>query len=264
MNSSVRHFSVVTSLVQQICTLILILATLGMVALSGAAAFGLVPWLVLPMSVGGEQVLNAGMFAQIGVTILLLVLVGFLPSNARVRRLEVTNRDFHLSMADVAQAYDYVHRADREGTFQLSREFDAMRERIEWMRQHPELGTLEHDVLQVAAQMSVESQALARIYTDEKVERARSFLRQRQQEVEEYRQRISMAQATVQEIKRWMQAVSVEEGIAEKQIERLQKDLAEVTDALRLTGYDRPQNVVGLGRARRDDTGEPRAATPAE
>jgi hypothetical protein len=262
MESNARHLGVVTSIVQQLCTFVLILAALAAAAATAAATFGLLPWLVLPVSFDGAEVANAGMIAQIGLTALLVLLVGFLPSNARVRRLEVTNRDFHISMADVAQAYRYVHQADREGVFQLSREFDTMRERIDWMRQHPDLAEMEHDVLQAAAQMSVESRELAETYSDEKVDRARSFLRQRQHEVEDYRQRISMAQATVGEIKRWMQAISVEEGLAEKQMERLQKDLVEVTDALKLTGHDRPENVVGLRR--RDGGGGEHAVTPAE
>ncbi|MFO6463642.1 DNA repair protein [Jannaschia sp. KMU-145] len=265
MTETTRSVAIATSLLQQVCTILLVLLALGAVAVTAGAFLGLLPWIELPVALGGAEVVNAGMIAQIGLTVLLLMLVGYLPSNARVRRLEVTNRDFHLSMADVARAYDYVHRADREGTFQLSREFDAMRDRIEWMRNHPDLADLEHDVLQIAAQMSVESRELAEVYNDEKVDRARSFLRQRQQEVEDYRQRISMAQATVQEIKRWMQAVSVEEGLAEKQLERLQADLAEVTDALKLTGHDRGQNVVGLGqRPRREANGGDAIATPAE
>ncbi|UWQ16953.1 DNA repair protein [Jannaschia sp. M317] len=262
MTNSTRQLTVLTSVVQQLCTFLLVVIALALTATTAAALFGILPWLDLPVAVGGADVVNAGMFAQLGLTALLLILVGFLPANSRVRRLEVTNRDFHISMSDVAEAYAYVHQADREGTFQLSREFDAMRDRIEWMRQHPDLREMEHDVLQVAAQMSVESHELAEVYTTEKVDRARSFLRQRQQEVDEYRQRISMAQATVGEIKRWMQAVSVDEGLAEKQLERLQDDLAEITDALKLTGHDRPQNVVGLSR-KRSGGAEP-MATPAE
>ena len=257
-----RQADVAASILQQLCTFLLIAAALGAVIATGMALFGLLPWLELPVALAGAEVADAGMIAQIGFTALLLILVGFLPSNARVRKLEVTNRDFHISMADVAQAYQYVHQADREGAFQLSREFDTMRDRIEWMRNHPDLADMEHDVLQAAAQMSVESRELAETYSDEKVERARSFLRERQHEVEEYRQQISMAQATVGEIKRWMQAISVEEGLAEKQMERLQKDLAEVTDALRLTGREMPGNVVGMRR--RDGSGGDSMATPAE
>ncbi|MEM9795832.1 MAG: DNA repair protein [Pseudomonadota bacterium] len=235
-----------------------------MATLTAAAAFGLLPWLELPLSINGTLLSNGGMLVQLTLSVLLLVLVGFLPANGRMRRLEVTNRDFHLSMADVAEAYDYVHRADREGTFQLSREFDAMRDRINWMRNHPDLAGMEHDVLEVAAQMSVESRDLAAIYSDDKVDRARTFLRQRQQEVEDYRQRISMAQATVGEIRRWMQAISVEEGLAEKQLDRLRKDLAEITDALNLTGHAPRENVVGMDMRRKVNGVGNSEAMPAE
>ncbi len=261
-NTSSHQVAIATTVLQSISNVLLIVMALGLAGVTGAAFAGLIPWLDLPVALGGTEVAQAGMFAQIGVTALLLVLVGFLPSNTRVRRLELTNRDFHMSMDDVARAYDHVHRADREGTFQLSREFDAMRDRIEWMRNHPDLAGMEVDVLQVAAQMSVESQELARVYSDEAVDRARTFLQQRQQEVEDYRQRISMAQSTVHEMKRWMQAVSTEEGLAEKQLERLKLDLAEMTDALKLTNPVPRRNVVDMSRRAMSATDL--MATPAE
>ena len=264
MTETSRPIAIATSLLQQICTFLLIVAALGLSALTLAAIAGLVAWPDIAISMGGTPVAQAGMIAQISLTVLLLILVGYLPGNARMRRLELTNRDFHLSMDDVARAYSVVHAADRDGTFMLSREFDAMRDRIEWMRAHPDLAGLENDVLLVAAQMSVESTELAQIYSTDKVERARSFLTQRQQEVEDYRQRISMAQSTVTEINRWMQAIAIEEGLAEKQLDRLQKDLAEMTDALRLTGHERPRNVVGMGRREANGGGGPAIATPAE
>lgn len=260
MNDTPRQVAVATSLLQQLCTTLLVLAAIGLSGLTLAAFAGLVPWPVLPVALGDTVYAGAGMVVQIALTALMLILLGFLPANARVRRLELTNRDFHLSMDDVARAYAAVHAADREGTFQLSREFDAMRDRIDWMRDHPDLSGMEQDILLVAAQMSVESRDLAEVYSAEKVERARAFLRQRQQEVEDYRARISMAQATVGEIRRWMQAVSVEEGLAEKQLERLQKDLADVTEALLPAPPERPANVVGLGRGERDKL----AAAPGE
>ena len=261
MTEPARSVSVATSALQQVCTLLLVVVTLAMVGLTGGALAGLVPWLEMPVVVNGAAVPEAGMWAQIGLTALLLILTGFLPSAARMRRIEVTARDFHLSMADVAKAYEHVHAADREGAFLLEREFDAMRERLDWMRRHPDLADLEHDVLQVAAQMSVESRELAEVYSEDKVERARSFLRARQQEVEDYRQRIAMAQATMAEMRRWMQAVSVEEGMAEKQLERLRKDLQDITDAMALTGHERPENVVTMDR--KTGTNDAKA-TPAE
>ncbi|SFI37170.1 hypothetical protein [Jannaschia pohangensis] len=262
MKETPRQVAVATSLLQQVCTFVLVLSALAVTASTVAALAGALPWLELSVGFDGVAVEGAGQIAQISLTVLMLLLVGFLPANSRMRRLELTNRDFHLSMDDVARAYAVVHAADRDGTFELSREFDAMRDRIDWMRAHPDLTGLEHDVLLVAAQMSVESRELAEVYSSEKVDRARSFLRQRQAEVEDYRQRISMAQATVTEIKRWMQAISVEESLAEKQLDRLRKDLSEVTDALKITGFDRSDNVVGL--ARRDAPADKVAATPAE
>lgn len=250
--------TIASYLLQQLCTLVLVLAALSMAALTGAALAGMVPWIGLSVVGPSGEAVEAGMWAQIGLTALLLVLAGYLPGHARIRRLEVTSRDFRLGMEDVARAYAHVHQADRDGVFQTSREFDAMRERMEWMRHHPDLAELEHDVLQIAAQMSIESRELAEIYATDKVDRARSFLAQRQREVEDYRERISMAQATVQEMKRWMQAVSVEEGLAEKQLDRLRKDLAEITDAMKLTGHDDGRTVVRMGRR----AGE--AVTPAE
>ena len=265
MTDTARTVALATSLLQQLCTFLLVLSALGMTALTGAAFAGLAGWPDVPLAIGDAAVPRAGMIAQIALTGLLLVLVGFLPGNARVRRLELTNRDFHLSMDDVTQAYAHVHAADREGVFEMSREFDAMRDRIEWMRAHPDLTGLEHDVLQVAAQMSVESRDLAEVYSDEAVTRARGFLAQRQREVEDFRQRISMAQATVQEMRRWMQAVSVDEGLAEKQLERLQKDLAEITETIRTDSSAETPKVVDLSRPRRGDIGTVgRVATPAE
>lgn len=237
-----------TMVFQQFSTLLLILAAIGMTGATLGALFGVIPWITLPLGTDGTDVVTLERWPQAIVTLFLLALLGFLPANARVRRLEVTNRDFHISMQDVARAYDAVHRADRDGAFELSREFDAMRDRIAWMREHPDLSELEPDILQLAAQMSVESRDLAAIYTSERVERAHTFLRQRQQEVEDYRQRIAMAQSTVHEIRRWMQAIEVEEGLAETQLERLQKDLDEITDTLEIVEEYVPENVVQIER----------------
>jgi hypothetical protein len=251
-----------TTLLQQISTFVLIIAAFGMVGLSLGSLFGALPWLQLTAGLGETVLPAAGMWVQIGATVLVLALLGFLPSNARVRKLEVTSRDFQISMSDVARAYDAVHRADRDGAFELSREFDAMRDRIAWMREHPDLAELEPDILELAAQMSVESRDLASIYSSAKVERAHRFLRSRQQEVEDYRQRISMAQATVLEIRRWMQAIEVEEGLAEKQLERLQRDLDEITETLEIIEEPVAENVVQIERPKPAQKSKTKAKTP--
>ena len=258
-----RSLALATSLLQQVTTFLLAFVAFGLVALTAGAFAGIVPWPELTLSFGGDPVPRAGMYAQLALTGFVLAMLGYLPSVVRVRQLELTNRDFRMSMDDVTRAYAHVHAADREGEFGLSREFDAMRDRIEWMRAHPDLAELEPDVLQVAAQMSVESHDLAQVYARDKVARARDFLRQRQQEIEEYRQRIAMAQANIQEIKRWTHAVDVEEALVQQQLDRLRADLVELTDTLGLTEPDRKRKVIGMPRNRRD-SGRDAAMTPAE
>ena len=61
------------------------------------------------------------------------------------------------------------------------------RERIDYLRQHPDLKLLEADILTLAAQMSQQSHRLAEIYNDERVTRAKDFLQQRQREAEDQR-----------------------------------------------------------------------------
>ncbi len=96
----------------------------------------------------------------------------FLPSNARIMRLENSHRRFSIGMRDVAQAYHFAHAADREGIFQMSSEFDAVRECLAYLRDHPDLESLEPALLEAAAQMSHISRELADVYADEKVARA--------------------------------------------------------------------------------------------
>lgn len=216
-----------------------------------AAALGLAPWLSFTASYGETVVPYAGMITQLFLAALAVSLCFYLPSNRRILELEKSHRNFHISMQDVAKAYLIAHKADREELFSMSSEFDAVRERILHLREHPELETLEPSVLDVAAQMSKESHDLSKVYSEKKVGRAREFLKQRQQELEAYRERIAMAQKTVQEIKRWSQQVSVEDSVVSAQMNRLEADLAEI---LPLIGYEmadagEPENVVPLPKA---------------
>merc|ERR1712173_435973 len=97
---------------------------------------------------------NAGMYAQLALTVLAVGLCFFLPTNRRVMQLETSHRQFNVGMQDVARAYAAVHAADRAETFQMSSEFDSVRERLAYLRDHPDLATLEPAVLEMAAQMS--------------------------------------------------------------------------------------------------------------
>ncbi|HBQ35990.1 MAG TPA: DNA repair protein, partial [Rhodobacteraceae bacterium] len=179
--------------VQNATQIIIALLAITMVVLCAGAALGILPWLEIAASVDGMEVSNAGMIAQIGFTLFAVVMLFFLPSNARIMQLEKTHRNFHISMDDVAKAYTISHQADRDGLFKIGSEFDSVRMRIAHLRDHPALATLEPSVLEVAAQMSHEARDLAEIYSSERVKRARTFLMQRQQEVDTFQENLKIA-----------------------------------------------------------------------
>lgn len=191
-------------------------------------AFGQAPWLKLSMSLGGTEIENAGIWVQSGFTGVALLLAFYLPSARRIMALETSHRSFQLGMQDVARAYQFAHSADRNGVFQLSSEFDSVRERLVYLRDHPELGSLEPEVLELAAQMSHISQELAHTYSDEAIKRARDFLAQRQSEVESFNKRLETAKSISTELKHWLHEVELEESVAAAQLERLRDELHEV------------------------------------
>lgn len=225
--------------------LILALA-LGALALVALTLAGLVPPLELTLFWAGQPVPDAGLWLEGVLAGLFLLLTAFLPAAGRTLRLERAHRDFTVRMEDVAAAYAAAHRADREGVFTLSAEFDSVRERLDHLRKHPDLGNLEPEILELAAQMSHISRDLAKVYSDDKVARARTFLTQRQQEVAQTRDRIRLAQYAASELKRWLQDVEADERLVSAQIERLDQDLREVLPALGYAVEDVPANVVPL------------------
>lgn len=198
------------------------------------AAFGVLPWLDITAGVGNLAIPNAGMALQIGFTTLCVALAFFVPASGRILMLEKAHRNFKISMDDVARAYQLSHSADRSGDFTLSSEFDSVRDRMEYLREHPDLAELEPGLIEVAGQMSHVTRDLALTYSDDKVARAKTFLRQRQEEVQDLRDRIKTATATCDELRRWIQDVKADERLAVKHISRLEKDLADLLPELGL------------------------------
>ena len=213
------------TLLQRLAMAVFVLAALALTALTVLAASGQAPWLDFTVHIGGTPYDQAGRVAQIGVTALAVLLCAYLPSNWRIARLETSHRRFEIGMRDVARAYALAHAADREGLFQLSSEFDAVRERLAYLRDHPDLGALEPALLEVAAQMSHISHELAEVYSDDRVARARAFLTQRQQEVEAFNARLEQAKQTCRELKHWAHQVELEESVAVSQLTRLRDEL---------------------------------------
>ncbi|MGO4855275.1 DNA repair protein [Phaeovulum sp. W22_SRMD_FR3] len=222
----------------------LALVSLGAVAL---AAAGVLPWLEIAARWNGSDLPYAGAALQILIAALALSLVFYLPSHQRVARLERSHRNFHIGMEDVTRAYRTAHAADRAGVFALSGEFDTMRERMAHLRRHPDLGALEPEVLELAAQMSLQSRDLAQIYSDAKVTRAKAFLAQRQEEAQMMEEQIGLARAACDEIQTWLRDVEADERRLSEKFKLLDRDLRAVLPAL---GYEledpREPNVVPM------------------
>lgn len=233
----------VVRLVQTLTFSILVAGSLALVGWTVLAALGVWPWLSVDMSVGNTAI--HGAYLQIGVMAFAVGLCVFLPANARIMKLEKSHRRFSVDMNDIARAYQISHNADRKGVFALSKEFDSVRERLVHLRNHPDLGDLEPEILDIAAQMSFQSRDLAKIYSEEKVERAYQFLTHRQEEADKMEDRLEAARRTCDELRRWLEDVEAEERIAAKQIERLESDLMELLPSI---GYelDGDPNIVKL------------------
>ena len=213
---------------QRVTFLLLLSFGLGLLAYTVACAAGQTPWLEMPLAFGGQIYEDAGNYVQVGLTALVIGMMFFLPTNARVMALETSHRNFQIRMKDVARAYSAAHRADREGVFTLSSEFDSVRERIAFLRDHPDLGDLEPSVLEVAAQMSHVSKELAQVYSDSNVQRARDFLTARQQEIADFSVRLEEAKVVANEIRQWHNRVEIEEDVAESQLARLCEELEQI------------------------------------
>lgn len=192
MFSQLRSVWMLTAaILQRLATVVFLLAALALSVATIGAATGHLPWLEFEVAIGGTAYPNAGELAQIALAALALPRCVYLPANARIMALDTSHRRFNMGMQDVARAYALAHSADRAGLFRLSSEFDAVRERLIYLRNHPNPSGLEQDLLEVAAQMSHVSQELADTCSDEKVARACAFLRQRQQEVETFNARLA-------------------------------------------------------------------------
>jgi len=219
---------------------------IGAVGYTSASAIGFAPWLMLTATLGDLSYPQAGTAVQIAITLVLAALLFFMPSARRIMALERSHRNFQLSMQDVARAYHLCHTADRAGLFTMSSEFDAVRERMSYLRDHPDLDSLEPAVLELAAQMSRQSRELADIYSDEKVARAKTFLSQRQQEAERQQQLIVEAHHALRDIRKWSQQVDLEESVVASQLSQLEDMLDATLPSLGYSLGKESANVVPL------------------
>lgn len=212
---------------------IIAMAIFGLSALSGAVASGLafagiLPWPEISVVYGGETVAWAGMALQVGVTALLLLITVFLPSARKVRKLEFSHRRFEINMDDVTRAYRAAHMADRAEMFGVVREFDAVRERYQFLKSHPDLPEMDSELLTIAAQMSEQTHEMAQVYSDAKVARAKESLKQRLIDAEALQEKIQQAHSEVRDIKRKLEDVDMEESSVASQMQQLREAVSEI------------------------------------
>ncbi len=230
--------------------------TVGLIAASLGAVFGLWPWLSFVASVNGAAPQDIGHYVQIGAAVFGLILLIYLPANARMAALERSHRSFNIGMDDVTRAYVAAHAADRASVFTLSGEFENMRSKMEHMRAHPDLRNLEPELLQLAAQMSLQTREIALTYAQDKVDRAKQFLQARQQDIDLMSDRITQAHKICEELRLWAADIDVEDRAIKKQMKALDEKLRIVLPKL---GYDfdfddprlsaQVDNVISLTKA---------------
>ena len=91
-------------LMQRLALVVFVVAALYLVVATFMAAIGQWSWVSLSLQYQGAPVANAGMYAQIALTVLAVGLCFYLPSNRRIMQLETSHRNFSIGMQDVARA----------------------------------------------------------------------------------------------------------------------------------------------------------------
>lgn len=227
-------------MLQTVAIFLLAILALSLAGATALSAAGALPWLFLPARLG-DTVIDAGPLLQFGLALTFLAILALVPGTARVRRLEAAHREFRVGMEDVTRAYWAAHAADRAGIFPLHREFDAVRERFEFLRQHPDLSDLEPELLELAAQMSTEARELARLYSDEKVARAEAMLLERRAEADRTGRLIERAHVVTRDIRRALAEVEMEEDVLRSRIAMLREELEEIWSGIDGPGSAQPE-----------------------
>lgn len=212
-------------------------------------ATGQLPWQRLTQPLDAYLERDGGIALQISISLFLILAALLLSTLTRLARLERAQKNSALSMPDIAAAYRLSHIADRTGAFALADEFDQMRLRMDHLRTHPDLQYLQADLLQIAAQMSMQTRDLARIYSDENVKGATDFLRQRQLDVQALSDQLTIARTTCDELLACSNTVDTDDAQIRQQIERLEQQLKDILPSLGfspIAARPRHSNVVTL------------------
>lgn len=245
MPNIVYSARVILAFLQRLSLILFAALALALVAATGLATAGVLPWIELNLLWNGAPLPLAGVYVQIGLTIFALTLCVFLPSNLRIMKLETSHRKFEISVDDITHAYHAAHAADRDTTFRSADAFENMKDRLTYLRDHPDLGMLEPELLELAAKMSHISRDLAQAYSTTRVERARSFLEQRQFEVDQFNDRLDQAKAIHGEFATWINRLELEENVARSKLSQLLDEMERLLPELN-TDTPVPANMATI------------------
>ncbi|MDA8585873.1 DNA repair protein [Rhodobacteraceae bacterium] len=223
-----RYLAQAANFAQLIAFVILGIASLGLLALTGLSASGVLPWLDITATFGATALPWAGPAVQIGFTVLLLILTSFMPASYRVLRLEHSHRRFEIDMDDVTRAYRAAHYADRAETFEVRREFDAIRERFKYLKAEPGIADIDDNLLTIGAQMSEQSRELAETFSDRRVARVRENLVQRQEDANSLEQQLERIKSETAELELMRNDIGITDEELAARIGSLQGDLIEL------------------------------------
>ena len=178
----------------------------------------------LPINLGLVGTVNLVPILCLTPGIFAAIMLNLLPGANRVLRLELSHRRFEAGMHDVEEAYYRSHTADRAGTFRLTREFDAVRERERHLKSLPDLQGMEPEILLLAAQMGYAARDLAATFNDEKVAAARAFISTRLTEAEQFETQVEAMYRTIESIKSDSIKLTTIEHDAAARFERLKTE----------------------------------------
>jgi len=162
------------------------------------AIAGLAWWWLALIKLGhtiAPEVIITGIDRGETVVLLLAIMCSCFPAamwagGQPLKRAELEHA-FRVKMDDVVRAYYAAHAADRSGVFKLTGEFDAMRERMEWLSDHPELQALTPDLRLLGAQMSIVTRDLARRYSDEVVQEVDDLLTHSERDCDQFEEQVN-------------------------------------------------------------------------
>jgi hypothetical protein len=247
-----KHLHSGQSAVKKIAGRAAILLAVGFSIDTVLDATGQLPWKHLTDPIDSYIVKDNGIILQISICLFLVLAALLLSTLSRLARLERLQKTSALSLPDIATAYRLSHAADRKGAFALVGEFDQMRLRMDHLRNHPDLQDLQDDLLMIAAQMSMQTRDLARIYSDENVNGATDFLHQRQLDVQALSDQLTIARTTCDELRACTTTIDADDDQIRQHIEQLEHELKDILPSLGfspIAARPRHGNVVALQKA---------------